>query len=240
MKTINIIFPVYNEERRIADGINRTMEFMTANSIMPFQLNVVDNGSIDRTQEIAESLCAKYPEVHYTRITEKGTGIAVKTGILNNTSDYVGYMDIDLSTNIRHILQVQEMFLADPSLEYINGSRFSRESEVSGRKWYRNISSYGLIFLLKTVLHMKSSDSICGFSFWKKDCAESLVSECSEGENGWFYLIEMLLRAERKGCRIYEMPVEWEDDPRTTVRYFAVIRNYLKNIVRLQKVFRNS
>ncbi|MBO7646890.1 MAG: glycosyltransferase [Bacteroidales bacterium] len=238
MKKINILFPVLNEELRLADGINKTMEFLKGNDFMPFELNIIDNGSTDKTQQVAESLCAQYPEVHYTRITERGTGIAIREGVKNNTCDFVGYMDVDLSTNLKHLLQVQDIFLKMPEVEFVNGSRFSKESSVSGRKWYRNLTSYGLLFLLHFFLKMKASDAICGFKFFKKETVEKLVESSSKDENGWFFIIEMLLRAERMGVNIYELPVEWADDSRTKVKLFATLKNYIRNIRRLRKVLK--
>lgn len=236
MTSINILFPVLNEELRLAEGINQTMAFMHAHPKMAFELNIIDNGSTDKTEEVAQSLCAQYPEVHYAKIKERGTGVAIREGVKNNTCDYVGYMDVDLSTNLKHLLQVQDLFADDPELEFVNGSRFSRESSVSGRKWYRNITSYGLLFLLHLFLKMKASDAICGFKFFKKETAEKLIEVSSKDENGWFFIIEMLLRAERMGVKIYELPVEWADDSRTKVKLFATIQNYIKNIRRLRKV----
>lgn len=237
MATLNILFPVLNEELRLADGITKTMDFMRVHPLMDFQLSIIDNGSTDKTEQVARELCSKYPEVHYRKIAEKGTGIAVKEGIKNNTCDYVGYMDVDLSTNLKHLIQVQEFFMQDSDLEFVNGSRFSKASVVSGRKWYRNITSYGLICMLHIFLKMKASDAICGFKFFKKETAEKLISLSSPDERGWFYIIEMLLRAEREGMKICELPVEWADDSRTTVKLIPTIKNYIRNIRRLYRIF---
>ena len=69
----------------------------------------------------------------------------------------------------------------------------------------------GLVLLLKTLFHMKATDAVCGFTFLRKEAAEQLVRESSQ-DNGWFYTIEFLLRAERDGMKIYDMPVEWQED----------------------------
>lgn len=236
MKSLNIVFPVLNEEKRLTRGIERTIEFMRANMMMPFQLNIVDNGSVDNTECLAKNLCERFPELHYTKIKEKGLGIAFREGVKNNSCDYVGYMDIDLATNLKHLIQVQNLFLSDESLEFINGSRFSKESVVSGRKWYRNLTSYGLLFLLHFFLDMKATDAICGFKFFKKETVEKLIAKSNQDENGWFFIIEMLLRAERSGVKIYELPVEWFDDSQTKVKFITTIQNYIKNIYRLHKI----
>ena len=144
----------------------------------------------------------------------------------------MGYMDIDLSTNIKHLGEAIEIFKERPEIAYINGSRFAKASDTRGRKWYRKITSQGLLILLKVFLGMKSTDAICGFTFVRKKTAVSLIKGCSR-DNGWFYMIEFLLRAEKRGVRILDYPVEWEEDYNTTVKLFRTIFNYLKQIARL-------
>lgn len=240
MKSLNIIFPVLNEENRLERGIRTTIEFVHKYIEMPIEINIVDNGSIDKTETIALALCEEFPELHYTKISEIGLGVAFREGVNNNNCDYVGYMDIDLATNLKHLVQVQNLFIADSNLEFINGSRFHKQSVVTGRKWYRNITSYGLLFMLHTFLKMKATDSICGFKFFKKETAESLIATSSQDEKGWFLIIEMLLRAERTGVKIHELPVEWHDDAQTSVRIMETIKNYIENITRLYKLFNNE
>ena len=64
---------------------------------------IVDNGSDDDTPEIGKALSEKYEEVSYLRIEERGVGIAFKTGVLAADTDLVGYMDIDLSTDLKYL-----------------------------------------------------------------------------------------------------------------------------------------
>ena len=237
MNGLNILFPVLNEHLRLENGIERAYAYCKDYLSIPYAMTIIDNGSDDDTPEIGKRLADKYPEVEYVRIEERGVGIAYKTGIERTTYDIVGYMDIDLSTDISYLNKMIEAFEKDPSLEYVNGSRFSKESDTKGRKWYRKITSIGLVILLKTVLKMKSSDAVCGFTFTRKETAERLVKECGP-EKGWFYTIEFLLRAERAGIKIYDMPVEWTEDYNTTVKIWKTIKNYLKNINRLRKTFR--
>jgi hypothetical protein len=141
-------------------------------------------------------------------------------------------MDIDLSTNIKHLGEAIEIFENDPSIQYINGSRFAKESDTQGRKWYRKITSQGLLILLKLFLRMKSTDAICGFTFVRAEVANELVAASSQ-DNGWFYMIEFLLRAEKRGIKVLDYPVEWQEDYNTTVKVFKTIWNYLVQITRL-------
>ena len=233
---LNIILPVYNEERRICRGVENTIRYLKSVGYSDYIITIVDNASHDSTKNLAEKLCLKYEPVHYMRLGEKGVGIAFKRGVEKNTCDVVGYMDIDLSTDIRHLGDVIKIMSGDKDVMMVNGSRWSKRSDASGRKFYRNISSYGLSAILKIALKMKASDSICGFKFFRRQFVEKLIRE-SSNEHGWFYIIELLLRAERKNAKIYELPVKWKDDYDSKVSYFKVINNYLVNIRRLRKTF---
>lgn len=215
------------------------MEYLRGNVDIPYSLTILDNGSEDETPEIGKALAEKYPEVSYVRVGERGVGVAFRKGISLNESALVGYMDIDLSTDIRYLGKTIRLFQERPELEYVNGSRFAKESDTRGRKWYRKITSMGLVFLLKAIFHMKATDAVCGFTFLRKETAERLAAACGN-DNGWFYTIEFLLRAERMGIMIYDMPVEWQEDYNTTVKVWKTIKNYLVQIRRLQKAFRQE
>lgn len=233
---IQLLFPVLNERLRLESGIERTMSYLKENIHIPYKVMILDNGSEDETPEIGKALEKKYREVTYVRVGERGVGVAFRKGIELNECEIVGYMDIDLSTDLKYLGKTIEAFQNDTSLDYVNGSRFSKDSNTKGRKWYRKITSMGLVFLLKTVFKMKATDAVCGFTFLRREAAERLVRESSK-DNGWFYTIEFLLRAERDGMKIYDMPVEWQEDYNTTVKIWKTIKNYIINILKLKKVF---
>ena len=233
---LTIIFPVLNERLRLESGITRTVEYLQSIQFEDYEILIVDNGSEDETPEIAAGLCEKYATVNYERISIRGVGAAFRKGVELSKGEIVGYMDIDLSTNIKHLGEAIEIFKAQPEVAYINGSRFANESDTKGRKWYRKITSQGLLILLKLFLRMKSTDAICGFTFVRRETALSLVEGCSQ-DNGWFYMIEFLLRAEKRGVNVLDYPVEWQEDYNTTVKIFKTVCNYLVQIARLFKEF---
>ncbi|MCM1100323.1 MAG: glycosyltransferase [Clostridium sp.] len=229
---LTILFPVLNERLRLESGITRTVEYLDRIDFHDYEIIIVDNGSEDETPDIARMLAEKYAGVRYERIGVRGVGAAFRRGVALSKGDIVGYMDIDLSTNIKHLGEAIHIFRTVEEVEYINGSRFAKESDTRGRKWYRKITSRGLLILLKVFLGMKSTDAICGFTFVRRQTAISLVKGCSR-DNGWFYMIEFLLRAERRGVTILDYPVEWQEDYNTTVKIFKTICNYMVHIARL-------
>ena len=233
---LTIIFPVLNERLRLESGITRTVEYLDKIQFDDYEIIIVDNGSEDETPQIAEGLCKRYPKVAYERIAVRGVGAAFRRGVELSHGDVVGYMDIDLSTNIKHLGEAIHIFRTREDIDYINGSRFAKESDTRGRKWYRKITSQGLLILLKLFLGMKATDAICGFTFVRRQTALSLVEGCSQ-DNGWFYMIEFLLRAEKRGVKILDYPVEWQEDYNTTVKVFKTVCNYLVQIARLFREF---
>lgn len=238
---LSIIFPVLNERLRIESGITRTVEYLESLPFEAYEIIIVDNGSEDETPLLARGLCEKYPRVRYERIEIRGVGAAFRRGVALSRGDIVGYMDIDLSTNLKHLGEVIQIFRTDdgygrPGVEYVNGSRFARQSDTRGRKWYRKITSRGLLILLKVFLRMRSTDAICGFTFVRRKTALSLIKKSSQ-DNGWFYMIEFLLRAEKSGVKVLDYPVEWQEDYNTTVKVFKTICNYLVQIWRLYQEF---
>jgi len=237
---LNILLPVYNEERRLENGVRETDRYLSSETEIPYVLTIVDNGSTDRTEAISHALCEEMPgRVRYLRIAEKGVGAAFRAGVAANECELVGYMDIDLSTDIHHIPQMYAAFCTSHPVGMVNASRWSKQSDSSGRKFYRNITSIGLVWLLKLVFRMEASDAICGFKFFRKECAEALIAEAGTGTNGWFYLIELLIRAERDGIQVVELPVRWIDDSKnSTVHTFSLIKEYLRQIISLKRRLR--
>lgn len=232
--TVNIVLPVFNEELRIENGIRILCRYLEEHPEADCRITIVDNASTDRTEQIAREICENNKKIEYIRIAEKGVGIAFRTAVQRNQCQVIGYMDIDMSTDLSALSVMYKAFCKEKGLQIVNASRYHRKSELVGRKWYRNLVSYILVGLLKCVFGMKASDAICGFKFFKKDAIEELLRE-SGSEAGWFLIIEALLRAEKKGMQILELPVKWVYEEHTTVNVKKVATNYLKQIIRLKK-----
>lgn len=233
---VNILFPVLNEERRLEKGILKTLVYLKRYKLFDYQLTIVDNGSTDETEAISRRLSEKYSRVHYLKTTERGVGVALRTGIADNTCEILGYMDIDLSTGIKHLRDVKEIFENQPQIQIIKGSRLLKSSTVIGRKISREVTSRGLNTLLHQVFNNHFSDALCGFDFFRKETIDALVADSSQ-DNGWFYCVELLLRAERMGIEVHDIPVIWEDDYDTKVKVIKTVMSYLKQIYRLKKEF---
>lgn len=232
MQRLNIILPVLNEERCLEASVRKIKAFLDSQNI-PYMLTIADNGSTDNTSTIARALCNTHTQ--YLKISQKGVGIAFRESILHNAAheqpcEFVGYMDIDLSTNLAHLKEVYALLCQGEKI--VVGSRLLRDSVVSGRSIKREITSRGLNHLLRFVLGVRFSDAMCGFKFYEAKSAQYLLTQCYE-DNGWFYCAQMLILAQYRDIKICEIPVVWQDDKESKVKITRLSLNYLKEILRL-------
>lgn len=236
---INIVLPVYNEELRIKNGIDTLLKYLEKHREIESIITIVDNGSTDKTEQIALFYEKQYEIINYKKIEEKGVGIAFKSAVRDNCCEIIGYMDIDMSTDIKALMEVWKIFAQNHHVDIINATRYSKDSEVVGRTITRNFISACCVAFLKKQLGMRSSDAICGFKFFKKEIIERLVSE-SSSEPGWFSIIEMLVRAEKHGFVIEELPVKWIYDEHTKVNILKVTWNYITQTNKLKKELKRN
>lgn len=232
---INIIIPVLNEEKSLKNKIKEVIDYLETTEMKDhYVITIIDNGSTDRTQKLGVQLTGQYKTiVSYIRLEQRGVGLALREGIRCNKCDVVGYMDLDLATDIRHLRQVYRLFKRS-NCQIVIGSRLLKTSKVIGRSLVRNITSRALNLILKIYLGVKFSDAMCGFKFYRKDVADRLLVKCSNNA-GWFYCAEMLIWAEWLGISIKEIPVVWTDDLDSKVKIGKLSWSYLKEIEKLHK-----
>lgn len=232
---LNIVIPVLNEENDLKPGVETTLNYLKTTSWKDhFEITIADNGSSDKTEAIAKDLCDTYENVNYFKVSQRGVGLAFREAIKRNLCDIVGYMDVDLATDIKHFRQVYDSFM-DPSVNIVVGSRLLHDSRVYGRSLLREITSRMLNLILKIVLKVQFTDAMCGFKFYRKEIANSLVKQCSDN-TGWFYCAEMMIRAEWEALSITEIPVEWHDDSNSKVKIGKLSSSYLAEIIKLYKI----
>lgn len=234
MNTLNIVIPVLNEEQSLTRGIEDTVSFLKNTTFKEsYIITIADNGSTDKTQEIALELCNVYTNIDYFKVSRRGVGLAFREAINRNKCDFIGYMDVDLATELRHLIDVYEI-MSGGNVEIVVGSRLLRGAKVVGRSIKREITSRGLNVLLHIILGVRFSDAMCGFKFYKQEIAKQLVAECSKTD-GWFFCAEMMIQAEWDNIPIKEIPIEWHDDANSKVKVARLSANYLSEIIRLYK-----
>lgn len=226
---LDVVIPVYNEEKDLEGCVRGLHAHLVRTFPYPFRITVADNASTDRTPAISRHLEATLPEVTAFRLEQKGRGRALNAVWSASDAPVLAYMDVDLSTDLNALLPLVAPLISGHS-DLAIGSRLCRSSRVvRGAKREFISRTYNLI--LRGSLAARFSDAQCGFKAIRKDVAERLLPMVED--TGWFFDTEMLVLAERAGLRIHEVPVDWVDDPDSTVHIAKTATEDLKGVWRV-------
>jgi glycosyltransferase involved in cell wall biosynthesis len=228
--TLDIVIPVYNEEAELASHVETLIRFLHSYlKDFEWSVTIADNASTDQTLPIARKLSKKYSQVHVIHLDQKGRGRAVKHAWMERAADIHCYMDVDLSTDLKHLPPLVRSLLRGYDIAI--GSRNARASRVYGRSFLRTCTSKIYILLIKFVYWVKFNDAQCGFKAITDVCAKALIPNIRD--NAWFFDSELLILAEKLGYRIYEEAVTWIDNPGSTVRVVKTAQGDLEGLWRL-------
>ena len=230
MTTVDVVVPVYNEEKALPQSIATLRDFLAGGSF-PYEWRIViaDNASTDNTPAIGRRLADTLGEVGYVRIERKGRGYALKKTWLESPMDIVSYMDVDLSTGLEAFPKLIGA-IAERGYAVAIGSRLARGSRVS-RSIKRRVLTRGYNTLIKAMFQTRFSDAQCGFKAVSRDAAQRIIPLIED--NNWFFDTELLILAEKMGYRIKDVPVEWVEDPDTRVKIASTVGEDLRGLWRL-------
>ncbi|MFN0214221.1 MAG: glycosyltransferase [Saprospiraceae bacterium] len=234
--TFDVTIPVLNEAATIDRQIRMLHHFLWEKYPEKGQWRIViaDNGSTDDTRHLAAALCDEFPEIQLVCVPEKGVGLALKTSWSQSQADIVGYMDLDLATDLRHFPQAYNA-LATEGFDLVYGTRLHKRSKVLGRTLKREITSRVFNFMLKIYLGTGFSDGMCGFKWLRREHVTPLM-KAGAVSNGWFFSTELLTIAEWKGLKICELPVIWTDDTSSSrVNIPRLAKQYIAAMLELKK-----
>jgi glycosyltransferase involved in cell wall biosynthesis len=227
--TVEIAIPVFNEERALEASVRCLHGFLASAFPYSFRITIADNASDDATPYIGERLAAEIDEVGYVRLAEKGRGRALRRVWSQSEAEVVAYMDVDLSTGLEALAPLVAPLVSGHS-DLAIGTRLAHGSRVvRGPK--RELISRTYNRLLRLVLRTRFSDAQCGFKAGRAETVRALLPAIAD--QAWFFDTELLTLAERRGLRIHEVPVDWVDDPDSSVAIVPTALADLLGIVRL-------
>lgn len=234
--SFDVTIPVLNEAETLDRQVRILYDFLKQHFPEKGQWRIVvaDNGSTDDTRQIAEKLCAEFPELQLVRVPEKGVGLALKTSWSQSKADMVGYMDLDLATDLQHFIQAYNA-IHTQGFDVVYGTRLHKKSRVIGRTLKREITSRVFNTMLKLYLGTRFSDGMCGFKWLRREFVQPLM-DAGAVSNGWFFSTELLAISEWKGLKMCELPVKWTDDTSSSrVNIQRLAKQYIQAMVVLKK-----
>ena len=177
---LTVVIPAYNEETRIAPSLRKAVRVL-AELLPEFEILVVDDGSSDRTIEVARAAVEGTPggEGRFRALVNEqnlGKGGAVRRGMLDARGAYVLFCDADESTPMASI----ERFLPlmDTGKAVLIGTR--KKPGCPHRPgispWLRETMGKGFTWLAKLLIGVQVSDFTCGFKVFRRDAAQAIFS----------------------------------------------------------------
>lgn len=198
--TFSIVIPVYNEGAFVARAIPALVaELETVNA--EWKVLVIENGSTDRTAEKARQLTAGYP-IQVESLPVADYGAAMRRGFEMADGQWVVNFDIDYFS-----ADFLNKVLGATDADIVIGSKRDPGSD-DRRPLIRRIATRVFNVLLSTLLDSKVSDTH-GMKAFRYDLVAKLVPEVRSNQD--LFDTELVIRAERAGYRIVEVPVVVEE-----------------------------
>lgn len=232
MATIDVVIPVLNEERALPGCIERLGEFFrTSMKQHHSRIVIADNGSTDGTLDVCKELTNRFPkQVSFVHLDQRGRGRALRKAWLESDADVVSYMDVDLSTGLE-AFPTMINGIVDDGVHVAFGSRLAPGAKIT-RSAKRELVSRTYNRIISAVMRTSFKDAQCGFKALSRSAAQVLVPGIVN--NHWFFDTELLVIAEKRGFKMLEVPVKWDEDSDTRVKIVQTALEDLRGLARLR------
>lgn len=232
---LSIIIPAHNEEHRLPSSLEKVLSFLIT---QPYQAEVliIENGSQDRTAEVAQEFVEHRPNVFLLREPLPGKGLAVRRGMMEAKGEYRFICDADLSMPIEEVNcfippQLQDFDIAIASREVPGAIRYNEPL-------YRHWIGRGFNLLVRILATPGVHDTQCGFKCFKAEVAEELFK--IQVLDGWAFDVEVLFIALKRGCKLVEVPIPWYYISGSRVRLFRDALAMFSDLIRIRRNWRRG
>ncbi|NXL06638.1 DPM1 mannosyltransferase, partial [Mesembrinibis cayennensis] len=204
----SVLLPTYNERENLPLVVwllARTFRESGNN----FEIIIIDDGSPDGTQEIAEQLEKIYgsDKIVMKKIISVlfSSGTAYIHGMKHATGNFIVIMDADLSHHVSlHFIKQKE-----GNFDIVSGTRYKGNGGVYGWDLKRKLISRGANFITQVLLRPGASDLTGSFRLYRKEVLQKLMEKCVS--KGYVFQMEMIVRARQLGYTIGEVPISFVD-----------------------------
>ncbi len=235
---LSVVIPAYNEARRLPTTIGKIYRYLLRKGFAA-EIIVVDDGSIDSTVKIVESLQDSIPSLLLLQNGEnRGKGFSVRRGSLSAQGDYILFTDADLSTPIE---ELDNFLKLKDAYDVIFASRALPASRVTlHQPWFREHLGRFFNIWVRILLLPEYMDTQCGFKLFRTEAIRPVFQ--AQRISDFAFDIEILLLARRYKLTMKEQPVEWLNSQETKVTFRSMVRMFFSFlrivwIYKLRRVF---
>jgi len=225
---ISIVIPVYNENELIEPVVK---SLLRETNRLPFNAELIlcENGSTDGTRETLKDLLVRYPQVRLETLDHASYGSALKCGIAAATNDVVIVFNADLwCTRFLN----DSVSLLESGFDMVIGSK-RLDPGLDSRPPLRRLITYAFNRFLKHVLNFEGTDTH-GMKAFRKSTAETSLQACQTERE--VFDTELVLRLQKTGARITELPVAVADQRPARL---SLLRRVPSTVVDLWKIWKS-
>lgn len=238
---LSIVIPAYNEAHRLPGNLPKLLACLDGLALPGgFEVMVVVEKSEDDTVERCRAAAADRPEVQViANPVKRGKGYAVRTGLLRSRGDIAFFMDADLSTPLESIAQFLGHFGAHPETAVLIGNRRHPRSMIGVPQGFvRRKLSDAFNLVVRALILPGCADTQCGFKAFRHDAGQAIFAR--QQLDGFSFDLEVLLLAKRLGYTIEDLPVDWCDEPASTLRPVRDGMKMLRDIFVVRSLVRKT
>jgi dolichyl-phosphate beta-glucosyltransferase len=233
--SISIVIPAYNEEVRLPALLEKldteAEEAAAAAGMRLHEVLVVDDGSTDRTRQLLKAAEVEnewlHPVFPYDR--NRGKGAAFAAGALRAEGDYVLLADVDLSTPLDELAKLTAAL--DGGADVAIGSRAVAGAVVERGPAHRKVTGNTFNVAVRLLTGLRVRDTQNGFKLFPTEAVKRYAAR--QTCPGFAFDVELLMRADREGLRIAEVPILYMHDLRSRVSVASASPQMLREVVRL-------
>ncbi len=223
---ISIVIPIYNEEPILHAAVVDLREQLGPLS-WNYEVILAENGSRDRTVEIAQKLAQKYPEVRVISAGEPNYGRALRLGMLAARAPIVICDEIDLCDTDFH--QRAVALLEGGRADLVIGSKLIGGASDE-RPLIRHAASVLYTGVLRTLLGFRGTDTH-GLKAFRRERLLEVANQCVSDRD--VFASELVIRAYRGGLEVVEIPVRVVEKRRPSINLVKRVPNVLRNLGKL-------
>lgn len=213
---LSLIIPAYNEEQRLPRSLQQVSDFIDQQSYAS-EVLVIENGSTDRTFEIATDFARQHPKFRVERAEGRGKGLAVRQGMLAAGGEWRMMLDADLSMPVSEIPRFVPP--QNGGAEITIASREAPGAVRYNEPDYRHIGGRVINAMIRILALPGLQDTQCGFKCFSARVAEELFSK--QIMSGWSFDVEILYMACQRGYAIRELAIPWYYSEQSHVSPFS-------------------
>jgi len=195
VRSLSVILPAYNEEANVALAVERVSETMQSLG-MDYEIILVNDGSRDRTGEIARELQTRIPHFKLVEhFPNRGYGGSLKAGFAAATCDWIAFTPSDNQFDFR---EISLLLARSTKADIVSGYRANRRDP-----FIRRLNALGWNSVVRLLFGYLCRDIDCGFKLFRRELLEHVHVE----SNGAMIDTEFLAGVRARGYTITDVPV---------------------------------